>query len=180
VIVIPKYDCLADIPERFVLGYSIPTSHGGTPVPYSRFKGRPIHLLGGSPQKQWAYFCTAPDDVVSIDNNYILRMSTFGQWFNVETMAFEYIGLTSSKPKSAMMAALTLSAVNMAELFRHELHEGEFIDRLTLELSANPSPLSRTVLAALGLSLSNVAQLFHREPIDIALRDLAAAAQESV
>ena len=52
VIVIPKYDCLAQIPERYVLGYSIPTSHGGTPLAPERFRGRRIHLLGGSWKKQ--------------------------------------------------------------------------------------------------------------------------------
>ena len=48
VIVIPKYDCLDKIPEKYILGYSIPTSHGGTPLPIEAFKGRRVHLLGGS------------------------------------------------------------------------------------------------------------------------------------
>ncbi len=52
VIVIPKYDCIDEIPEKFMLGYSVPTSHGGTPLPPEMFLGRRVHLLGGSWKSQ--------------------------------------------------------------------------------------------------------------------------------
>lgn len=82
VIVIPKYDCIEAIPPGFVLGYSIPTSHGGTPVPVDKFRGRRVHLLGGSPNKQIAYWAQLADEVVSLDNNYILKISAFGRaWY---------------------------------------------------------------------------------------------------
>jgi len=71
VIVIPKYDCLDQIPDHFVLGYSIPSSHGGTPLPMEAFKGRPIHLLGGSWKVQLHYLAELGEDVISVDNNYI-------------------------------------------------------------------------------------------------------------
>lgn len=35
-----------------VLGYSVPTSYGGTACGVWEFAGRPVHLLGGSPQAQ--------------------------------------------------------------------------------------------------------------------------------
>lgn len=35
-----------------VLGYSVPTAYGGTAVPVWEFGRRPVHLLGGSPQRQ--------------------------------------------------------------------------------------------------------------------------------
>jgi hypothetical protein len=117
VIVIPKYDCIKDIPERFVLGYSVPTSHGGTPLPIELFKGRRVHLLGGSPNKQIAYWQRIPDDVVSIDNNYILKMANFGQaWFpdgtakSVSEMGF---GLVTNPLYIALVASLG----NMAAVF---------------------------------------------------------------
>jgi hypothetical protein len=78
VIVIPKYDCLKDIPDRYVLGYSIPTSYGGTPMPIGAFAGRRIHLLGGSPKRQYQHWSAVPDDVVSVDTNFINRVSTHG------------------------------------------------------------------------------------------------------
>lgn len=70
VIVIPKYDCLDRIPDKFMLGYSVPTSHGGTPLPPESFAGRRVHLLGGSWKNQLAHMAVLGDDVVSLDNNY--------------------------------------------------------------------------------------------------------------
>lgn len=76
VIMIPKYDCLDRIPEHFMLGYSIPTSHGGTPLPVSAFSGRRVHLLGGSWKAQIEHLELLGDDVVSLDNNYIASVAT--------------------------------------------------------------------------------------------------------
>lgn len=78
VIVIPKYDCLDQIPPDYMLGYSVPTSHGGTPLPIEAFAGRRVHLLGGSWSAQLNYLYTLGDDVVSVDNNYIERISRYG------------------------------------------------------------------------------------------------------
>jgi hypothetical protein len=81
VIVIPKYDCIDKIPEKFVLGYSVPSSHGATPLPVEAFKGRRVHLLGGSWQAQLSYMAVLGDDVVSADNNQILLIaSKFGSF----------------------------------------------------------------------------------------------------
>lgn len=81
VIVIPKYDCLDKIPDKFVLGYSVPTSHGGTPLQVSAFKGRRVHLLGGSWKAQLAHMAELGDDVVSVDNNQVeLMASKWGQF----------------------------------------------------------------------------------------------------
>lgn len=117
VIVIPKYDCIKDIPERFVLGYSVPTSHGGTPLPIELFKGRRVHLLGGSPNKQIAYWQRIPDDVVSLDNNYILKMANFGQaWFpdgSSKSITEMGIGMVTNP----LYIALVTTLGNMAAVF---------------------------------------------------------------
>lgn len=78
VIVIPKYDCLDAIPERFMVGYSVPTSYGGTPLPIEAFRGRRVHLLGGNPEMQIQYYRTIADSVVSLDNNQMHLRATFG------------------------------------------------------------------------------------------------------
>ena len=78
VIVIPKLDILDEIPEEYVLGYSVPTSHGGTDIPLERFKGRKVHLLGGSWAQQRAYLRALGEDVVSFDNNYIFNIARWG------------------------------------------------------------------------------------------------------
>jgi len=79
VIVIPKYaEAIEKIPAKYVLGYSVPTSHGGTPLPIEMFQGRRVHLLGGSWKKQLSYMAALGDDVVSFDNNYIQLQANFG------------------------------------------------------------------------------------------------------
>lgn len=57
--------------RAIVLGYSVPTRHGGTDVPLYQFAGWPIHLLGGSPHAQMALHqrLSAIADVVSCDGN---------------------------------------------------------------------------------------------------------------
>lgn len=82
VIVIPKYDCLDKIPANYVLGYSVPTSYGGTPMPIDIFKGRPIHLLGGQFKTQLKLIRQMPDEIVSLDNNHVSRMAKFGRYFD--------------------------------------------------------------------------------------------------
>ena len=58
VVVIPKVaHGLHQIPERvgqadIIIGYSVPTSYGGSCIWLGEFGRRPVHLLGGSPQKQ--------------------------------------------------------------------------------------------------------------------------------
>jgi hypothetical protein len=85
VILIPKYDCLDKLPEKFMLGYSIPTSHGGTPLPVSLFKGFRVHLLGGSWKAQLAHLAELEESVVSLDNNQIaLIASSWAQWTDEE------------------------------------------------------------------------------------------------
>lgn len=72
-VVIPKVPgTIGEIPATLhgrpvVLGYSVPTAYGGTPVPVWEFSGRPVHLLGGSPQKQLEL--AGYLDVVSADGN---------------------------------------------------------------------------------------------------------------
>ncbi len=79
VIIIPKVDVLHEIPERYVLGYSVPTSYGGTPLPIESFAGRQVHLLGGSWAEQRRMLDILGDDVVSLDFNAIHRSSRYGR-----------------------------------------------------------------------------------------------------
>lgn len=99
VIVIPKYNCFSDIPERFVLGYSVPTSYGGTPMPAKMFGGRRVHLLGGSWKAQLEYLALLGDDVISLDTNYVQRQARLlgvavrpdGSEFQCQDVGFSYL-----------------------------------------------------------------------------------------
>jgi hypothetical protein len=83
VVIIPKIpDTLSRIPERIggtdvVLGFSVPTTFGGTPCPMWEFRGRPVHLLGGSPQKQMRLAQYL--NVVSADGNMAGMQSRKGR-----------------------------------------------------------------------------------------------------
>lgn len=58
VMIIPKVQGIINSLPRVIngkeirLGYSVPTSHGGSELPLWDFVGWPIHLLGGSPHRQ--------------------------------------------------------------------------------------------------------------------------------
>ncbi len=57
--------------KRLVLAYSVPTSYGASPLGLWELAGWPVHLLGGSPQRQltlWSYL-KGICDVVSADGN---------------------------------------------------------------------------------------------------------------
>jgi hypothetical protein len=86
VIVVPKDPTLAPdlneiIPRKFLLGYSVPTRYGRTPIPASCF-ARPTHLLGGRPDVQRRIAEHIP--VVSFDCNRFTLDAAFGDYFDGE------------------------------------------------------------------------------------------------
>ena len=115
VIVIPKYDCLDRIPEKFILGYSIPTAHGGTPLSVSSFTGRRVHLLGGSWKAQLAHLAELGDDVVSLDNNYIqLQAIKFGQAVTPEGEGYQLKSIGLEQLVNPRYVALSISFGSIA------------------------------------------------------------------
>lgn len=67
------------IPEKFILGYSVPTKYGGTAVSLESFD-RKVHLLGGRPdiQRKLANLL----DVMSFDCNRFTLDAKYGYYFN--------------------------------------------------------------------------------------------------
>jgi hypothetical protein len=89
VIIIPKVvSGIARLPKQVngrdvILGYSVPTSYGGTCVPIWEFTGWPVHLLGGSPQRQmreWSQLSMIAD-VVSCDGNMSNQQAHRGRFW---------------------------------------------------------------------------------------------------
>lgn len=126
VILIPKFDCLDRLPRtiggaRVVLGYSVQSSYGGTPLPLEAFRGWPVHLLGGSWTRQRAYLNLLGDDVVSLDNNHFYNISRYA---NVCLGDGTTTSLASVMGKdtvaNGMLPALMLSMWNIAEAVRDE------------------------------------------------------------
>jgi len=113
VILIPKIDVIDKIPAEFMLGYSIPTSHGGTTIPIERFADHKTHLLGGSWKKQLNYI-ERYNYVVSCDNNYIHLVSRYGNFCypNGEIGRLKDIGLN---PPSQLHVCTVISFGSVAE-----------------------------------------------------------------
>lgn len=111
IIVIPKYaDALDKIPAKFMLGYSVPTSHGGTPLPVELFKGRRVHLLGGSWKDQLAHMAVLGDDCVSLDTNYVQNIARqFGNYVTPEGEAKQMQEIGFGYLTNVRYAALALS-----------------------------------------------------------------------
>lgn len=119
-IVIPKYDCIDDIPDRFMLGYSLPSSYGRTELPFEAFAGRRVHLLGGSWTHQRAALAVLGDDVKSLDNNWIGRIAKFGQFAMPDGSRMSIgrdLNLTIVNPQ---IACIVLSLGNIARA-AHEM-----------------------------------------------------------
>jgi hypothetical protein len=126
VIVIPKYDCLDRLPASYVLGYSIPSSHGGTFLPPEAFRGRPVHLLGGSWKSQLNYLSFLGEDVVSFDSNYIEKIAAWAQWMdpdgNAHTLADSPLPFLHDS-RTPYYLCLVLSFASMASKVRSLVDE---------------------------------------------------------
>lgn len=89
VMIIPKaHGIIRRLPRRVgtadvILGYSVPTRHGGTAVWPEEFAGWPIHLLGGSPHMQMRLTARLRG-VVSADGNMSNKMSHAGRFWSAE------------------------------------------------------------------------------------------------
>lgn len=89
VMLIPKVVKQADrLPDTIagkpvVLGYSIPTSHGGTRCQLGEFHGRRVHLLGGSPRQQLqaAMLLDGKAELISADGNMCHEASGHGTYW---------------------------------------------------------------------------------------------------
>jgi hypothetical protein len=85
IIIIPKiHNIICELPreingKEIRLGYSVPTSHGGTEVQISEFTGWSVHLLGGSPGKQMEL--ASYMNVQSADGNMMMKMANRGLYW---------------------------------------------------------------------------------------------------
>lgn len=141
VVLIPKVNgIIKNLPRKIngkkvVLGYSIPTTHGGTTVPIGEFSEWDIHLLGGNPKKQIDMYDTMRQiggNVTSLDCNYIsMKATNFcavwtrkliknRQWMDLQ----DIIG---RKVEDGIYTAFSLSCVSLVSAW-HEKLEGLYYD----------------------------------------------------
>lgn len=96
--------------KAVILGYSVPSSYGGTILNYGDFRGWPVHLLGGSPSKQLKlrkFF-----NVHSADCNAHMGMAQrFNKfWANGKWVRLDSLGYVSN---DAPYRAFELSCANI-------------------------------------------------------------------
>ncbi len=78
ILIVPKLSGqIALLPQDMAIGYSVPSGYGGAQYPIWELVGRRIHLLGGSPRKQFQAFLhlSAIATVGSVDGNYAHKMA---------------------------------------------------------------------------------------------------------
>lgn len=125
--------------KRVILGYSVATDHGSTPVDKKEFKDWPVHLLGGSPHKQMRLFKEFSEfaEVVSLDGNMHnkmanrhcafwdpLKQTPRGYWSTLEKFDGERWG-DGGDSADAPYEAFRRSCHNIYALW----NQGEFIKR---------------------------------------------------
>lgn len=103
-VIIPKVPGrVDDVPNSIgskpvILGYSVPTSYGGTTCGTWEFGRRPVHLLGGSPQAQMDF--ARYMNVVSADGNMAGQQSRKGRfWSRTKTTKGHWVQLSETGDK---------------------------------------------------------------------------------
>lgn len=123
VILVPKYDCLSDIPQKYILGYSIPTKYAGTPLPVEMFRHRPVHLLGGS-WKRIRALLEVHSNIISFDCNHLWRVSVYGSFCYPDGKQHSTKDI-SSQLTSPMYVAVLLSLNHIAYALHDIFETGE-------------------------------------------------------
>jgi hypothetical protein len=113
VIVVPKYNCVSDIPERYIIGKPM-SRYGKFTLEMRHLVSRRVHLLGGSWKKQRKLILAHKDQIVSFDNNNLWKISVYGSFdFDDGTQAtLNDIGIKNVT--SPMYASVVLSLCHIA------------------------------------------------------------------
>lgn len=98
------------VPRWAVVGYSTPTKYAGTDAPIWEYRGRDVHILGGTVEQIEQIHGHLADSVVSIDMNSHHRGATrFAKWWGRST------------PRWNRLAAPTASDENIEIAYEHSI-----------------------------------------------------------
>ena len=113
-LIIPKLEIDLDITEDFWIAFSVPSRYGKTTVSNEYFKqlNKPIHLLGGSPKKQYKY-ANELNNVVSLDGNYMMLSSKYGSICSVDKSEY--------KDNLGMYNSFEQSLINIKQFYDNSL-----------------------------------------------------------
>lgn len=119
VILIPKVKCW--LPDDYWLGYSIPTSHGGTKIEPQWFGDRNVHLLGGDANDQATYAKVL--NVVSLDHNAAMQLADYGKAMH------QYVSDSGERVHGGCYAAMRVSFQKQ----KHYWHEDIWLSHRKVE-----------------------------------------------
>jgi hypothetical protein len=107
--------------KQVVLGYSVPTAYGATPLPLWEFRGWPVHCLGGNARRQ-AELCGYLD-VISADGNLAWRLARRGIVVTEAGVAGRTLRQADGQRwpgKDAYLEALRRSLVNLRTFWQRQ------------------------------------------------------------
>jgi len=106
VIVVPKSpDDFQHVPEWCVVGYSTPSDYAGTTAPVWEYRGRDVHVLGGTIEQSVEVQGYLGDDVVSFDCNSFHRSATqFTKWWGGSSPHWNRLPRTTATPENCTRA----------------------------------------------------------------------------
>lgn len=99
VIIVPhKPGEVQHVPEWAVVGYSTPTQYAGTTAPVWEYRGRDIHVLGGTIDQSVEVQRYLGDDVISFDCNSFHRSATkYAKWWGGNSPHWNQLPTTVAK-----------------------------------------------------------------------------------
>lgn len=106
VIVVPhKPGEIERVPEWCVVGYSTPSDYAGTTAPIWEYRGRDVHVLGGTIEQSVEIQQYLGDDVVSFDCNSFHRSATqFAKWWGGNSPHWNRLSNTAATADNAIKA----------------------------------------------------------------------------
>jgi GNAT superfamily N-acetyltransferase len=106
VIVVPhKPGEIERVPKDCVVGYSTPTEYAGTTAPIWEYRGRDVHVLGGTVEQSIEIQGYLGADVVSFDCNSFHRSATqFAKWWGGSSPHWNRLPTAAAQPDNCIKA----------------------------------------------------------------------------
>jgi len=106
VIVVPhKPGEIERVPDWSVVGYSTPSDYAGTTAPVWEYRGRDVHVLGGTIEQSVEVQGYLGDDVVSFDCNSFHRSATqFTKWWGGSSPHWHRLPTATAQPGNCIRA----------------------------------------------------------------------------
>lgn len=103
------------VPEWAVVGYSTPTKYAGTDAPIWEYRGRDVHILGGTVEQITKIYGHLRNSVVSIDTNTFHRSATqFAKWWGGSSPHWNRLAALADAKNAAVAYQNTMANLTYA------------------------------------------------------------------